>query len=217
MQQRGEINLHLVLTIFLGLGMVLFGVLAVVAYRENTFVTNNLSQLNAKAAAEAADKQKKEDDLAHIKANQEPYRVYTADPVHGGFQLQIPKNWSLYAGTNNSSLTQLDLAANPDVVKMNIGTGAVNTYAFHLQLRKASVASINRAYEPSLKNKTLTSKGVVVSGIQGTWFEGTIDQQRHNGVIVVIPVRDKAMVISTENRNYLNEFNKILSTAKIIP
>lgn len=197
--------------------MVLFGILAIIAYRDNTYIHTNLNILNAKAAQEAADEQKKLDDAAYIKANQLPFRTYTAEPVNGGFQLQIPKNWSLYAGNNTTALTQLDLASSPDVVVVNSGPNAVNTHAFHLQLRKASAASINKTFEARLKKKTLTSRGVIVSGIQGTWFEGTIDDQRHNGVVVVLPVRDKTMVISTETRNYLDEFNKILSTAKIIP
>ncbi len=217
MTQRGEINLHLVLTIFLGVGMVLFGVLAVIAYRDNTYIKTNLSQLNAKAAAEAAAKQKQADDLAHIKANEEPYRTYVAEPLNGGFQLQIPKNWSLYTANGVSATVQLDLAANPDVVVVNQGSGAVNTHAFHLQLRKQSLNAVSKTFEKNIKNKTLGSKAVTVSGIRGTWFEGAIDQQRHNGVVVVLPVRDKTLVISTETRNFLNEFNKILETAKIVP
>ena len=217
MKQSGEVSLHLVLTIFLGVGMVLFGVLAIFAFRDNSYIHNNLSALNAKAAQEAAAKQKHADDLAQVKANEEPYRTYTADPVNGSFQLQIPKNWSLYAGNNTLQLAQLDLAANPNVVVVNGGSGAVNTYAFHLQLRKQTAASISKTFENNIKKKILTSKGVTVSGIQGTWFEGTLDDQRHQGITVVIPVRDKTMIISTETRSYIDEFNKILATAKIIP
>jgi len=217
MKQRGQINLHLLLTIFLGIGMVLFSVLAIIAYRENTYINSNLSQLNAQAAKSAATNQKQLDDLAHIKANQEPYRTYTAEAVNGGFQLQIPKNWSLYVGNNTSSGVTLDLAANPDAVTINGGLGAVNTHSFHLQLRKQSLASISKEFETSIKKKILTSKSVTVSGIQGTMFEGEIDKQRHSGAVVILQVRDKTMVLSTENRSYLNEFNKILSTAKIIP
>ncbi len=217
MKPHRQLNLHLALTIFLGIGMVLFSVLAVLAYRENIFTQSNLSRLNTEAGNEAAAKQKQIDDAANIKANQEPYRTYTAEPVNGGFQLQIPKNWSLYAGNNTSPQIQLNLAANPHVVVVNGEQSGNNAYGFHLQLRKASATSINKGFGASLKKKILTSKGVTVSGIAGTRYEGVIDQQRHNGVVVVLPVRDKTLVISVENPQYLNEFEKILSTAKIIP
>ncbi len=197
--------------------MVLFGILAVMAYRENTNVKNNLSQLNANAAAQAAAGQKKQDELANYKANQEPFRTYSASAVNGGFQLQIPKNWSLYAGNNTSSINQLDLIADPDVIVVNSGTAALNTHAFHLQLQRQNGATVNRLYQEKLKKKVLTSTGVTISGIPGTRYEGMIDDQRHNGVIIVLPVRDKTMVITTDVRDHLEAFDKILSTAKIVP
>jgi translation initiation factor 2 gamma subunit (eIF-2gamma) len=83
MKQTGEVNLHLVLTIFLGFGMVLFGVLAIVAYQDNHHTQTHLSALNATAAAQAAVTQKKVDTIANAKANELPYQTYIADPVDG--------------------------------------------------------------------------------------------------------------------------------------
>jgi hypothetical protein len=220
MKQRGSISLHLVLTIFLGIGMVLFGVLAILAYNDNTYIHNNLKVLESQAAADASTQQKNSDDAANIRANELPYRTYTADPVDGSFQLQIPKDWSLYVGENNSSgTTPLDIAADPNYVLYNLSSGnnVINTDAFHLQLQNRSVQQVVQGYDSQIKNKELTSKAVTVSGISATWLQGTIDNERHDGVVVIVPTRDQTMVIWTDSLDYLNEFNTILASAKIYP
>ena len=216
MNNRGTVNLHLVLTVFLGFGMVLFGVLAVLAYSDNERVHRDLNQTVAQAKSQAAAEQKKTDDEANRVANELPYREYVADAVDGGFKLQIPKNWSIYVG-HNSGQAQLDLASNPDKVTYNLSPGAINTQAFHLQVLKKSQQDVVRGYADLIKKKKLASRGIKVSGISGTYFEGQIDSNRHNGAVIVLAVRDKTMTISTEDRTYLAEFNKIVETASINP
>lgn len=219
MQERGTVNLHLVLTIFLALGMVLFGVLAILAFKDNTYIHANLALLEGNAATKAATTQKQADDVANTKANELPYRTYTADPVDGSFSLQIPKDWSLYVGHNLSQNTPLDIAANPNQVTYNLGTGTnvINTQAFHLQLVNESVQTAVKKYDAQIKKKQLTSKGVQVSGINATWLEGAIDNQRHNGIIVILPTRSQTMLIWTDSHDYTTEFNTILGSAKIYP
>ncbi|HSX41179.1 MAG TPA: hypothetical protein VLF21_00880 [Candidatus Saccharimonadales bacterium] len=218
MHNGGRVNLHIVLTIFLGLGMVLFGVLAVIAYNHDAVTTANLNDTVSRAKAAAAADQKKLDDAANIKANELPYRTYTALPVDGGFSLNIPKSWSLYAGHNSTdSVVQLDLIADLDVVNNYLNNKVINTHAFHLQLLNKTQTNVIRSYDDKIKKKDVSSKTVQVSGINATWLEGAIDDQRHNGVVVILPIRDKTMVISTDSHDYLSEFNNILSQAKIIP
>jgi hypothetical protein len=217
MQQRGAVSLHLVLTIFLGLGMVLFGVLAVIAFSDNENIHATLDQRVASAQSQAKEEQKQQDAEENRKANDLPYRLYKAEAIDGGFQLQIPKTWSLYVGRNSSGTTQVDLAADPNVVIQNLGPGALNTHAFRLQLLRKNQTEIVKSYDAGIKKKKLSSKGITVSGIPATQFDGEIDSQRHNGSVVVLAVRDKTMILSTEDPKYRDEFNKILSTAVINP
>lgn len=217
MNQRGEVNLHLLLTIFLGIGMVLFGVLAVYAYTEREDAVNNLNVKVKAAVTKAVEAQKKQDAEENRKANDLPYRVYTADQLDGGFQLQIPKSWSLVANKNVDPTTQLEMLSNPNVVVDNQAQGAINTQGFKMLLLKKSQTEVIKNYDALVKSKKVTSKGVQVSGISATRFEGQIDNQRHTGVAIVFPVRDKTVVMITENMNYKDEFEKIVSTAKINP
>jgi hypothetical protein len=215
MQQRGEINLHLVLTIFLGIGMALFGALAIVAYRDNTTTQTNLHQLNAQAAAAAVVKQEHTDSVANTKADEVPYQTYTADPVFGGFQLQIPKGWSIYVAKNVSATTALEIIADPGLVVNDEGTNAINTHQFELKLENASLVDVNNNYTANLQKKTLSSSATTVSGIPATLYQGAIDNDRHTGEVVTFQDRNQVMVITTDTLDYLSEFQTILNSAKI--
>lgn len=196
--------------------MVLFGVLAVVAYRDNTTTQANLKVTTAKAAAVAAANQKAADTVANQKANELPYYTYAADSVNGGFQLQFPKGWSSYAQSGDAGVT-LNVLAQPGTVVANNRTGSINSYPFRVQLTDKATLAVNKDYAELIKKKKVTQKPYAVSGIQGNWYEGAIDDKRHVGVIVVIPLRDKTMIFETDSKTYLSEFQQILSTAKITP
>jgi hypothetical protein len=215
MKQRGAISLHLVLTIFLGFGMVLFGVLAIMAFRDNETTQANLKTTVASAEKQSANKQKQQDDEANRVANQQPFRLYLADAVDGGFKFDIPKNWSISEVHNSGGTSQVVVRANPDkVVTDASGNG---TQAFKVELVRRNQMDIHQSFSAKLKKKQLTSKEVKVSGLPGIWYEGAIDDQKHDGVQIVMPVRDKTLLITTEDRKYLADFNKIIATAVINP
>lgn len=197
--------------------MVLFSALAVLAYEHDTKTQAHLGQLVDQASSVSVAKQKQQDDAVNNKLNESPYRAYTANPVDGGFQLQIPKNWSIYSAHSDLSSTQLDLMADPNAVATNLSQTSQNAHGLHIQLLNTSLSDVNKRLEGNLKENTVTSKGTTVSGIAATWFEGTIDDQRHNGIMITLPVRDKTMTISTETRAHLDEFNAIVAAAKINP
>ncbi len=197
--------------------MILFGVMAVLAYRSSSSATENLDSQVATARQDSAAKQKKLDDEANVKANESPYRTYTAEAVDGGFQLQIPKSWSLYAGHNSGSTIQLDIAANPSIVNYNLASGGISTQAFKLQLVRKSAQDVVKGFDEKIKKKEVTSSSLKVSGITATKLDGAIDDQRHNGSVIILTVRDKTMIITNEDKNYTSEFQQILSSAKINP
>jgi hypothetical protein len=214
---RGEINLHLVLTVFLGIGMVLFGALAIYAFRDNDNIHRNLNAIIASAKDKAAADQKNKDEADFKKQNELPYKTYIADAVDGAFKLQIPKNWSVYTGKSDTGTTQLDLRSDPDVVSIALNNG-ISSNAFKLQiLRQGQPEVLQSKFQDKIKTKKVTSKQITVSGISAIQLDGLFDDQRHNGVVTILPVRDKTMVISTDTHNNLTEYNQILSSAQISP
>ncbi len=215
---NGGLNLHLILTVFLGIGMTLFGVVAVYTYAESSNIKRTQAQRIAEAEKQAAAKQKGADELSNRIANQQPFRTFTAEVVDGAFKLQVPKNWSMYYARSSNGQTQVDLMADPNVVVNNLPQqSSQNTHAFRLQLLRKTMQETVKPFSELVKKKQLTNSSVTVSGITGSKFEGILDTQRHNGVVIVLPVRDKTIVLTTEDKTYINEFNAIVEAAKINP
>jgi hypothetical protein len=213
--QSGQVNLLLLLAIFFGIGTVLFGALAVVAFNQRNQSQATIDNQITRAVTKAKADQKKASDEQHAKENQLPYRTYTAAQADGAFQLQIPKNWSLYAERANVGQTQLTLIANLDAVTVN--KGGNNTQPFKLQLLRQTALDVVKKYQQDIKTKKIAAKTVKVSGIDATQLEGVLDTERHDGVMIIVPVRDKALVFVTESRSYVKEFSEIVGTAKINP
>jgi hypothetical protein len=214
---RGTASLHLILTIFLGVGMVLFGVLATYAWTDNSNIHSTLDQRLAKAKTEAAAKQKDEDTLANQKANELPYYSFVANAQDGAFTLQLPKNWSIYNGRSAAGSVQLNMLSDPETVVDNLGGNAQNTHALVVQLLRQSQTEVLQKYSEKVKLKKLTQSSVEVSGMAAVKLEGAIDEQRHTGILIVLPVRDKTLTFTVQDMKYAEQFNKIVSTAKINP
>lgn len=211
--QSGQVNLLLLLAIFFGVGTVLFGTLAIIAYSQRNQALTTVNAQISKAVTKAKTDQKKASDDQHAIENQLPYRTYIADKTDGSFELQIPKNWSVYAERATSGENQLLMIASLDAVTVN-KTG-LNTQPFKMQLIRKSALDVVKKYQQDIKKKKLTTKTIRVAGIEATQLEGVLDADRHNGIMVIVPVRDKSMVFITESHSFLKEFSEIVGTAKI--
>ncbi len=211
--QSGQVNLLLLLAIFFGVGTVLFGTLAVIAYNQRNTALTTVNDQISKAVTKAKVDQKKASDAQHAIENQLPYRTYIADKTDGSFELQIPKNWSVYAERATSGENQLLMIASLDAVTVN--KMGLNTQPFKMQLIRKSALDVVKKYQQDIKKNKITSKTIKVAGIESTQLEGVLDADRHNGIMIIVPVRDKSMVFITESQSYLKEFSEIIGTAKI--
>jgi hypothetical protein len=213
---QGGVNLHLLLTIFLGLGMVLFGVLAVLAYQQRTTALNTVNAQVDNATGKAKSDQKASDDTANAKANELPYKTYTALPADGGFQLQFPKDWSVYAehSTKNGS-DQLMLLA--DLATVNFNSDTYDSQPFKLEIVNTPAVAYVKTFDSGIRKKSISTGSMQVSGIASTVLKGVFQNQHSVGVKVIVPVRDNAFVFTAENQSRIDNFNQILATAKIFP
>lgn len=215
---KGKSNLILILCIVFGILLVLFIGLFINSYMQAQSATKDL---NAKRAVSynlgksaGAKAQKDSDEVAARALAENPYRSYTAPVTFGDFTIKFPKNWSAWVTENINSSNQVELIANPDAIKV-LPDNSVN-YALHVYLVNATYADYRQNYDQQVKDKKAKSTAVTISGIAGTRYEGQYSQTK-SGIIVLIPVRDKTMVLSTENTKYSSEFSQVLSQSTIKP
>lgn len=202
-----------VLLIFLGMGVLIFGGLAIFFYSQAQTAINTLETQKAAAVAQAKSEQKKADDEANTRANESPFRSYVAPTEYGSFEIKFPKNWSGYVDQQKSG-TQISLTANPDFIRRTNGTDELS--ALRVQLIERTTDQFMNSYSSLVKRGTLKQADVVVSGQKGFDLTGGFQDKRTTRM-VVIPVRDKVLVFTNENSRYASEFNEILAQSHIIP
>lgn len=141
-----------------------------------------------------------------------PFKTYTGPEPYGSIKLTYPKTWSGYINTGSDSQAAVDMYFHPDVVPaVSKGTGA-SAVALHIQV-------VNQAYDQVVG----TRKGFVDTGEvaatpytlpkmpnePGIKFTGKLSDQI-NGTEIVLPLRDKTIIITTQADTYLDDFNNII-------
>lgn len=216
--QRGEVNLLVVAVAVLGVFVLIFAGLFVNSYMKAQSATKDINAKKAtayKLGQEAGAKtQKATDEAAQKAADQNPYRSYVAPTAFGEFTIKFPKNWSSSVSENLTSTNQVDLIANPEFIKI-LPSNTVN-YALRVYLTNNTYTATRLSYDQRVKSKKLKAEAVKVSGIDGTRYTGEYKEGK-TGMAVLIPVRDKTMVFTTENTKYQPEFEATLTQSTIKP
>jgi hypothetical protein len=213
---EGETNILLVSTIIFGLVALVFSITSIFSVldsQNSKHILNSAKQTSYKAGQDAQHQQDIKDQQA---AAESPFRSYKAGKDFGNFEIKFPKNWNATVTENVAATNQVNLVLHPEIVKaLGDPSQPGNNYAFRALLIKQGSDSLQKTLDDRVKAKKMTSKSVTVSGIAAKWYEGAWDD-RHTGVMVLVPVRDKTIELITDySKDYINEFNTILAQAVI--
>ena len=209
--QNNRNPLFTILIIVLGLGSVVFGILAVIAFSKANAATSTLNAQRKVAADSARSDQKKIDQTANELASESPFRSYVAPNEYGSFEIKFPKNWSGDVSESRSGTIQVTLVVNPDFVRSQ--DNVANLSAAKITLNQRTLAEYTKEFS---NNKALKKTDTTVSGIPAIQYTGTFSDKRTKRLIAV-QIRDKTLVFTSENPAYNSEFDLILAQSKINP
>ncbi len=205
--------MFIALIVVLGLGTIIFGVLTVTFSNKAAATEKSTTQQKAAAAAAARDEQKSLDHIEFTKINETPYRAYNAPQQFGSFVINFPKNWSSSVREQNSG-TQVSLALNPEFIRNSNGQDEIT--AIRVLFMTTPQSQYMAQYAGNIKNGKMKQAKTTVSGQPAYDVTGTFSGRKTIREVIV-PVRDKVLVFSSESPQYAAEFNAVLSQAKIIP
>lgn len=164
------------------------------------------------AVSEARRLQREEDQARFDEERQSPYRRYEAPDIYGDITVRFPKNWNLYVQDDSEKATEIDLYMNPDFIRIQAGVDTV--YAFRMQLNDELFDEQNQNFAEAARDGDLKASSITVSGLEGVLYDGEI-AKGHEGLLAVLPYRDKTLVLWTESRQYADEFTQILQRTEI--
>lgn len=174
--------------------------------------STNSTQLQAKYD-EGFKKGKAEAESAAILQQSLDTYVYKGASEFGNFELPVPKSWSLSVTPDLGDGTFLAIA-DPDYINTND-----KAHVFSFNLKTGDYDKIITDYDGQSKKigSDIKASDVTVSGIKGRRYIGTFDAKtKTKSEIVVLPYREKVLVIKTDNPDKFSAaFNKLLESTKL--
>lgn len=142
----------------------------------------------------------------YAEAAKQPLKLYTGPEAYGSVQVSYPKTWSAYVVSNSSS-QPLDMYAQPDVVPSVSDQASV--FALRVQVVPTAYSQTVAQFKELQKSGKVTVTPYTLSkvpGVVGVRVDGQLTSTKQ-GSMVVLPLRDKSLKVSTESRDYLADFN----------
>jgi hypothetical protein len=130
--------------------------------------------------------------------------------------IKYPKTWSAYVDETGQDNTPVDGYFNPDFVP---GISSKSSYAVRLQVLSQAYSDVLTGLQSKVKNNliTVTPYKAANEANIGVMLKGQVVQGT-NGIMVILPLRDKTLQVWTESDQFDNDFlNTILPSLNFAP
>lgn len=197
----------LVLAVLLLLGSLGFGFWA---YGQSQDYKNNVDTKVKEqlAAAVAKAEQAKEDEF--VEREKQPLKEYKGPSALGSISVKYPKTWSAFVDESDGG-TPLDGYFHPGFVP---GLESGTAFALHIEVLNEEYAKALEDFDSASKKGEVTVTAlnpVNVTGVTGARIDGQISKDKR-GSVVLFPLRDKTLRLTTESEQYVKDFNDIILT-----
>jgi hypothetical protein len=163
------------------------------------------------AAVEVAKKDEgtvKDKEFAEKEKN--PLKEYKTPAAYGSVSIMYPKTWSAYVAeaSSNASLP-VDAYFHPNIVP---GFDSGTAYALRVQVTGEDYARELKHFDSLVKNgrvKTSAYQAPKMTSVTGTRVEGELVKGQKS-IMVLLPLRDKTIKISTQSPQYAADFDNIV-------
>ena len=209
-------NGSLVVPFVISLGLALcFIVLFVWAFAGRQSYKNNVNEKVAAAVEQTKDEVSEQKDKEFAEEQKNPLATYTGGASLGTVGVKYPKTWNVYVDTETNGQVQLDLKFHPSYIP-----ASGKLYATRIQVLSRTYTDQLATYSQAITKGSVTATPYVfpsVSSQTGTLLSGQIDKN-YTGKMVLMPIRDKTLVVWTEGQEYLSDFEKtVLENITFIP
>lgn len=181
---------------------------------------NNSDKKAAQAVEIALNNQKIDLQKQFDEQSKTPLKTFQGSTTYGTISFSYPKTWSGYVDQSNAS-EPINAYFYPDVVP---GVQSATAFAVRVELVSTDYKQVIDPLSAQVKTGALTAVAFLppkLTGIKnaqpGTLFDGAITQTV-SGEMLVIKVRDKTLQISTQSKDFVNDFNNtILPSLTFVP
>lgn len=182
------------------------------AFSERQDYKNNSDAKVAAAVEVAKEETTQENNLRFAEENKNPLKTYTGPAQYGSVKVSYPKTWSGYTSISGSGGTPMQLMFHPDVVPAVLRNSDTQAIALKIEVREQEYDRVVQVRQSDVQRGETKAVAYALPKMPnevGIKFTGKISQQ-FSGTEIVIPIRDKTLVITTETDQFLPDFNKYI-------
>lgn len=197
----------LIVAVVLLLGAAGFGIWAFAGMQD---YKNNVQPKIDKAVAIAKQETETAKDAEFVEKEKSPYEEYISPQAAGTIKIVYPKTWSAYVAEDLGGNNPVDAYFHPKYVpSRESDTG------FALRVKVLSTSYNDRIddFESAVERGKVTASPYkapkLPEGVIGTRVDGEINTGQQ-GSMVIFPLRDKTIEISTESPQFKGDFDKII-------
>lgn len=193
----------IVLLVLLSLGLAGFGAWAFKSLQD---LKGPIDKKIADAVVIAKQQESTVKDKEFVEKEKKPFKEYRGPATYGSLVIQYPKTWSGFVTEGQNGNAPVDGYFHPNVVP-----GLLSGTAFAMRVK-----ILNQSYVEALKSfseKERSGKVAVsayrapnVQSVLGSRVDGEINPGQKDSM-VIFPIRDKTLQISTESDDFLGDFD----------
>lgn len=213
LDQSGSLVLPLIMTVVLLFGALGFGFWAF--SERQTYKTDVDKQIEA-AVAETKEIVAQEKEGEFAERDKSPFKTYQGPSALGTLGVTYPRTWSAYISEDIGAVIELDGYIHPNFVPSTKGN---TSFALRFEVVNQTYDAVIRVYESKVKTGKLTAtayRAPKVSQELGVQLTGEIDTQKQ-GIIVLLPTRDKTIKIWTEGQDFAGDYKTIMDNFTYVP
>ncbi len=199
----------LVLLVALVLFIVLFLVSAgfgLWAFSERNDYKNNVDQKIEAAVTKAVEEAEAKKDADFAEREKQPLTEYQGPSAFGSVKIKYPRTWSAYVTEDDRSSTPVDGYFHPHVIP---GLKSGTAYALHLEVIESDYAKELKKFDSDSKAGRVKVTPIQIQNTAGARIDGQLDKNK-KGSVVLFPLRDKTLKLTTESETFVPDFNNII-------
>ncbi len=196
----------IVLLTLLFLGAIGFGLWA---FSERTTYKTQTDEIVAREVQLAVEEAKTEKDNEFEEKEKFPLKEYLSPAQFGSIKIMYPKTWSAFVTESDSGNSLVNGYFHPNFVP---GTNSGTAYALRLEVVDKSYSQEVKTFDNKIERgelKAVPFSAKNVPEVLGLRVEGEINKGQEV-VMVLLPVRDKTLKLSTQARTFFDEFDEII-------
>ena len=206
MKEKGIVNPIVVPLVMSVVLVLVLGFTTFKYYSDYNHQKSDVDAIVSQAVEEATTQQADELNAEFEEKLKSPYETYTAPAQYNAVAVTYPRSWSSYVIEKESGNTALDGYFHPGTVP---DTRGGENFALRMTLERADYADEVDDYQKAVEKGEVKATAITVNQVKGIRLTGIIDRDI-NGVMVILPLRDKVLKIWTEAKVYAKDFNDII-------